>query len=370
MHISLIKFALTKGGGISHLALTLAEKLCASDIDVALICTDTYRSPNRVRVLRVGTSRFPTGRSLFFIKNSEKALRKIDTDLNLVLWHPGDQVAFHAKRKLKTPYILVYQGMTPWAFVPGNKNKLHLLRTYLSFSVTVPAADAVVAISEAIREELKQRFSIDNLVKIPNGIDTSRFIPNLPPEPIFEKYKVSDQFTLLYVGRIAYSKGLLSLLKAARIVKSSFQDFQLLIAGTGSLIKELREASKRMGLLQNVKLLGFVPDHLLPYLYAFCDIFIFPTLWEGFGYPPLEAMASGKPVIASSVPSLRDVVGDAGILVPPDDPRALAKEILKLIDDKKKRAHLGAKASQRAQKYDWSIIISHYKKLIESLTSS
>jgi len=370
MHIGIIKFELTKGGGISHLALTLAERLCASDIDVTLVCTDTYRNPNRVGILKIKTPHFPTGRSLFFVKNSETALRKINTDLNLVLWHPGDQVAFHVKRRLKTPYILIYQGFTPFKFVPNHISKLNLLRTYLSFSVTLPAADAVVAISESMRAELKQHFSIINLVKIPNGIDTKRFMSNLPPEPIFEKYNVSDQFTLLYVGRIAYSKGLLNLLKAARIVKCRFSDFQLLVAGKGTLEREIQETAKRMGLSQNIKLLGFVPDHLLPHLYSFCDIFVFPTLWEGFGYPPLEAMASGKPVIASSVPSIREVVGDAGILVPPNNPRVLAIEILELIDNKKKRSHLGTKARHRAQKFDWSMIISRYKKLLESLASS
>ncbi len=320
--------------------------------------------------MKIRIPHFPTGRSLFFVKNSETALRKIDTDLNLVFWHPGDQVAFHAKRKIKIPYILIYQGFTPLKFVPNQISKLNILRTYLSFSVTLPAADTVVAISESMRAELKQHFSITNLVKIPNGIDTKRFMSNLPPEPIFEKYNVSDQFTLLYVGRIAYSKGLLNLLQAVKIVKSSFSNFQLLVAGKGTLMREIQETAKLMGLSQNIKLLGFVPDHLLPYLYAFCDIFVFPTLWEGFGYPPLEAMASGKPVIASSVPSIRETVGDAGILVPPNNPRILATEILKLIDNKKKRSHLGTKARQRAKSFDWSMIISRYRKLIESFTSS
>lgn len=370
MHIGLIKFGLTKGGGISQLAVTLAEKLCTSDIDVTLVCTDTYRRPNRVGILKIRIPYIPIGRSLFFVKNSITALRKIDTDLNLVLWHPGDQVAFHAKRKINTPYILIYQGFTPIKFVNNQMSKLNLLRTYLSFSITLPAADTVVAISESMREELKQHFSITNLIKIPNGIDTKRFISNLPREPIFEKYNVSDQFTLLYVGRIAYSKGLFNLLEAVRIVKCSFSDFQLLIAGKGALERKIEEAAKLMGISQDIKLLGFVPDHLLPHLYAFCDIFVFPTLWEGFGYPPLEAMASGKPVIASKVPSICDVVGDAGILVPPNNPRFLAIEILKLIDNKKKRSHLGTKARHRAQKFDWSKIISQYRKLIESLALS
>jgi glycosyltransferase involved in cell wall biosynthesis len=106
--------------------------------------------------------------------------------------------------------------------------------------------------------------------------------------------------------------------------------------------------------------LGYVRDAELPSLYALADLFVFPSLLEGFGLPPVEAMACGCPVVATTVGSLPEVVGDAGLLVPPQDPQALAGAIRSLLDDDDLCRELGEQGRRRAvDAFDQARMVAH-----------
>ena len=113
------------------------------------------------------------------------------------------------------------------------------------------------------------------------------------------------------------------------------------------------EHIKRLGLESRVRQLGYVPDEHLPGLFSACTAFVFPSHYEGFGLPPLEAMACGAPVIAASAAAVPEVVADAGLLVPPGKPAELAQAMAQVLARPELAAELRAKGARRAGEFSW-----------------
>jgi glycosyltransferase involved in cell wall biosynthesis len=133
-----------------------------------------------------------------------------------------------------------------------------------------------------------------------------------------------------------------------------FEDLKLLIIGNDiSKYATLRRAIHSHNLHKYVRFLGFVPDTTLAALYRLASAFVFPSLYEGFGFPPLEAMASGAPVVASNISSLPEVLGDAAILVDPYDARSIADGIRSILKDDALRHELQARGLAQVRKYSW-----------------
>ena len=145
-----------------------------------------------------------------------------------------------------------------------------------------------------------------------------------------------------------------------------------LAGGKGWLYEETRQVVAELRLEHKVRFLGRVSDLELITLYSIADVFAFPSFFEGFGIPPLEAMACGAPVITSNTSSLPEVVGDAALLVDPYDVNALAHAIMRLLEDTALREELRQKGYQRAQRYSWSAsaskMLSVYQKLYGGVT--
>jgi glycosyltransferase involved in cell wall biosynthesis len=110
---------------------------------------------------------------------------------------------------------------------------------------------------------------------------------------------------------------------------------------------------KQQGLEERVHFTDYIPDEELPGLYNLAEVFAFPSRYEGFGLPPLEAMACGVPVVSSNAASLPEVIGDAGLLVPPDDPDALAAALRRVLSDADLRAELRARGWRQAARFTW-----------------
>src|SRR5207248_8216426 len=129
---------------------------------------------------------------------------------------------------------------------------------------------------------------------------------------------------------------------------------QLLVVGKLAwLYDETLRAVEECGVGDAVKFTGYVPETDLPALYSGALCFVYPSYFEGFGLPPLEAMSCGAPVLTGNLTSLPEVVGDAGLAVDPFDAGALARALAKLIDDDALRAELRARGLQRARSFDW-----------------
>jgi glycosyltransferase involved in cell wall biosynthesis len=124
--------------------------------------------------------------------------------------------------------------------------------------------------------------------------------------------------------------------------------------GKGWLHQPIFAAVEELGLQDDVIFPGFIPEHELPLWYNAADLFVYPSLYEGFGLPPLEAMACGTPVVVSSASSLPEVVGDAGILVDPHRPEEWTEALFLLCQDAALRVDLGWRGQQRAQQFSWT----------------
>ena len=169
-----------------------------------------------------------------------------------------------------------------------------------------------------------------------------------------ERYQLHDRF-LLYSGNVKPHKNLERLIDAfARLRRQGIDDIKLLITGSEiSRYATLRRAVHRYNLHKHVRFLGFLSAETLATLYHLADAFVFPSLYEGFGLPPLEAMASGTPVLTSNVSSLPEVVADAALLIDPYDPVAIADGLRRILSDDAMRARLIRRGRERAAHFSW-----------------
>jgi glycosyltransferase involved in cell wall biosynthesis len=220
-------------------------------------------------------------------------------------------------------------------------------------------ADRVITVSEASKRDILQYFSIppEKIEVIYNGIDERFWNPpdEEDMERVRQRYQLTDPF-ILYAGNIRPHKNLERLIDAfQQLRREGFDELKLLIIGDEiSKYATLRRAVHRHKLHKHVRFLGFVPDRTLAALYRLAAVFVFPSLYEGFGLPPLEAMASGTPVVTSNVSSLPEVVGDAALLVDPYDCEAIAGAIRMALTDEVLRADLRARGLARAREFSWS----------------
>jgi glycosyltransferase involved in cell wall biosynthesis len=166
---------------------------------------------------------------------------------------------------------------------------------------------------------------------------------------------VENEF-LLFVGTIEPRKNLCALVQAlAEISRASGERPQLVIAGKkGWLTDDLFVELKASGIAERVLFTGYLPDEDLCALYSSCTAFVYPSLYEGFGLPPLEAMACGAPVLASRISSLVEVTGPAARFFAPDNPSELAQHIITLMRDEGLRRHLSSLGRKRAAEFSWN----------------
>jgi glycosyltransferase involved in cell wall biosynthesis len=237
----------------------------------------------------------------------------------------------------------------------------YLPRNRIFLRIMVPRflrrAERVIVVSEHTRGDAIRFYDLDpeRIDVIPEGVDT-RFTQDVDPRTmpaVRKKYGLPERF-ILHVGTIQPRKNLTTLVEAFGAVRRRHPDVGLVIAGAkGWLFEEFFDHLRRSGLEAYVTLTGQVPDQDLPGLYRAAEIFAYPSVYEGFGLPPLEAMACGVPVACSNAASLPEVVGDAGLLLPPRDVGAWVSALDRLLGDPQLRADLSAKGLARARRFSW-----------------
>ncbi len=173
---------------------------------------------------------------------------------------------------------------------------------------------------------------------------------------IFAKFKIYSKY-ILTVGTIEPRKNIVNLLKAFSFLleNSKKLDYQLLIVGgKGWQNSEIYKTYRLLNFKDNqVRFLGYVPDEELYKLYSAAEVFVFPSLYEGFGLPPLEAMACATPVVASDIPIFKEILGDAAILVNPYNPKEIADGIRQVLNDVSLAEELRKKGLERIKLFSW-----------------
>ncbi len=227
-------------------------------------------------------------------------------------------------------------------------------RLYLDWSTrfSARAATHVIADSRATQRDLARFYGVpaEKVTVVYPGRD-ERLRP-ADPAPVRARHGLGPDY-LLYVGTLQPRKNLGRLMEAAASLRDRWPGLQLVLAGqpgwqAGPILAQARASA------DFVRLLDYVPDDELAGLYSGARAFVFPSLYEGFGLPVLEAMACGPPVVCSATSSLPEVAGEAALLVDPEDTAALAGAIGQLLADDPLRASLAAKGLAQIQRFSWS----------------
>lgn len=219
------------------------------------------------------------------------------------------------------------------------------------------AADHIIAVSEHSMRDAIAAYGLpeEKFTVVYEAVD-SRYRPCDDQERLDafrRRYGLPARY-LLNVSTIEPRKGQKGLLDVYAALLDEFPDLGLVIVGRrGWLYDDFFAHLKALGLEERVIFPGYVPEDDLPLFYQAADCFVYPSLYEGFGLPPLEAMACGAPVVCSDAASLPEVVGDGGLLVPPDDRGALTRAIHRVLADAGLRADLAARGPRRAARFSW-----------------
>jgi glycosyltransferase involved in cell wall biosynthesis len=220
-------------------------------------------------------------------------------------------------------------------------------------------ADMIIVPSRATHDDLRRHYAVptEKISVIPEGVDARFLHPVTPPDVARarDRYGMKGRY-LLYLGTLEPRKNVDGLLAAyaALLARGEAGDVRLVLAGKpGWRYGPTLAHIAALGLESRVQRVGFVAEDDLPALYAGAEAFVFPSFYEGFGLPVLEALAAGAPVITSSVSSLPEVVGEAGLLVDPQDGRALAEAIGAVLRDGELRARLRAAGPPQARRFSW-----------------
>jgi glycosyltransferase involved in cell wall biosynthesis len=256
---------------------------------------------------------------------------------------------------------------------PGLHNRLDNWRYWWMVPAAARRADAVLTVSRHARSDLQRFLGLDaSRIAVVYGGVAPRFRP-VPDGPArratLERYGIRGRY-VLYVGGINGRKNVAGLLEAfAQLTQAADgASPQLVICGKRQwATAEIEAALSRLRLGERVVFTGYVDEHDLPALYSAAELFVFPTLYEGFGLPPLEAMACGTPVVTSAVTSVPEVVGDAALLVEPTDTAAVASAMRSVLDDAALAAQLQSKGLVRARQFTWERVAQQVLAVYEGV---
>ena len=276
---------------------------------------------------------------------------------------------FWMPRGLGCPYVLTVHDLLEHMY--GSRN-LSSLRRSLHYYLTRRAlrgAARVLAVSQFTKNEIQKLLSLPDprIEVVYNAID-ERFLRGHATEAdrelIAQRYQVNYPF-LLYAGAIRPHKNVVRIIEAFSALKSElakdgrFADLKLIIIGDDlSSHPRLRRTVVSGGVQNDVRFLGFVPIEVLRIFYDEAKIFVFPSLYEGFGLPPLEAMAHGTPVVTSNTSSLPEVVGNAALLVNPENVFEIRRALQRALLDMELRERMKQRGYEQAQRFSWTSSVS------------
>jgi glycosyltransferase involved in cell wall biosynthesis len=240
-------------------------------------------------------------------------------------------------------------------FYPEGFRTLNRLYLRLFARLSARQARRVIAVSESTKRDVIEQYGIapEKVDVVYNGVDPA-FRP-LPADQVsaFRTDRgLPDRF-ILFVGTLEPRKNIARLLQAYARLPGARPPF-MLVGGKGWFYDEVFSLVERLELGAEVHFAGYVPADDLPCWYNAADLFVYPSLYEGFGLPPLEAMACGTPVVTSTASSLPEVVGPAALLVDPTDTEALAVAMERGLTDAGLRAQMKAQGLARAADFSWS----------------
>jgi glycosyltransferase involved in cell wall biosynthesis len=360
LRIAIIRSSLHKGSGQAVHIQELSRQLIKLGNGVGIFS----RKIENPTLSKIGTElRFPLD-NVPFLRHAGFASKCLATITNYDVvhtqYHPEIIAGNWLHKYKKLTHVFTYHGFAPvriWRN-PSQKLKMmdHRIGTYFSIRLEL---DRIIAVSHFLKRELVKWYHLNpDLIRvIHNGVDLERFNPNVKGCKVRERYSVGDAPLVTFIGRLAPYKGPQFLLEAIPQVLQDVPDARFMFVGQARFdVPRISDMLRNQKIRKAVAFTGYVDDELLPSFYASCDVFCYPSLWEGFGLTPAEAQAVGKPVVAFKTCALPEVVQDGvtGLLVPPRDSSSLAEAIVRLLRDTELRNRMGTEARTEAErKFSW-----------------
>jgi glycosyltransferase involved in cell wall biosynthesis len=361
--------------GVGHYTFELARALAA------LAPADEFELVSPFAPLRL-ESDFPP--NLHFVQPNLNGLtRRAWWSLGLPLYCSRASLAlFHGTNFdlpawARCPTVLTIHDLSLLLY-PETHEKHLVRRARVKLPLMARKASAIITPSKAVKAEVSQHLGIgsDKIFAIPEAARAAFYpAPRSESDPVCQRLGIENDF-ILFVGTVEPRKNLLNLARAfGELLQSSSLRTQLVVAGKeGWLSDELTTYLGESEIKERVLFTGHLSDDDLRALYSSCLVFVYPSLYEGFGLPLLEAMACGAPVITSKVPSIIETVGDVARLISPTDLDDLAQGLKSLLGDANERAHRSAAGIDHAKKFSWAqtaaATLDVYTRVQSGLTKS
>ena len=359
----MITLVVTKG----HSSMDQYSFWLSRFIDLQILSTDIYQ--RSCEQFNIGWAHPKALMTFFLDLRFISRIRRVKGVIHLPNQHLGRYAHF-----LSTPFVITahdvirlldLKGWGPYIHRPNARDAVYLK---LDFSALSKAA-RIIAPSNHTKGDLIKHLNIpeDKIAVIPHGVDMSTFRPLKGRRPCAEPY-------ILYVGSEHPRKNLATLFRAFRELKRErqFRTLKLVKAGRpGGREHEFRSETLAMirdlGVEGDVIIEGFKSREELVSLYSQAEVFAFPSLYEGFGWPPLEAMACACPVVASTATSVPEVVGDAAMLKHPQDVDAWADGLGRVLTDRETRRRLVQRGMERAKDFPWERAVRLTKQVYDEV---
>lgn len=355
MHIAIDASTISTQGGPRTYVLGLLDALFRIDHENEY--TVFYNDPAHL-------GRFPQAREVVLTgRNPLARLWREHVLLPLACWR-GKVDILHCPKSAIPYFSLCPVVVTLHDLIPIKHPETEKFAAQMYWRLQIPIAatrsDFVITDSDYARQEIITDFKVhpERIVSIPLGFNPSMNLPrdHAYGDALRKRYGLPDSY-ILYVGTIQPRKNIDSLIEAyAKLRKEGGQQPGLVIVGRkGWLYDNLFARIKELALEKEIIFTGFVPDEDLPYIYDGARVFSYLSFFEGFGLPPLEAMACGVPVIVSNTTSLPEVVGDAGISVNPTDVDAIAAGLRSVLNNHDIAQTMIRKGLERAGTFSWDM---------------
>src|SRR6202162_2233568 len=314
-------------------------------------------------------------RSLQGYREFRAALKGLDCDLVHI---PN---LFSVPRALPCPYVMTVHDMLEHMARAREQSSFWRSIYFQTTKRVLAGAARIFAVSNFTRNEIEKLFEIpsERFEVVYNAIE-ERFLRGHATEAdrdlIAQRYLVNYPF-ILYAGAIRPHKNVVRIIEAFSALKSELQkdqqfpDLKLIIIGDDlSSHPRLRRTVVRSGVQNDVRFLGFVPIEVLRIFYDVAKIFVFPSLYEGFGLPPLEAMAHGTPVVTSNTSSLPEVAGNAALLVNPENVFEIRRGLQRVLLDPALRAQMKQRGYEQAQRFSWTNSVSRILEIYREVAGA
>ncbi|MEM2093589.1 MAG: glycosyltransferase family 4 protein [Candidatus Bathyarchaeia archaeon] len=367
-------------GGTGSYVYYLSKMLVKRDNSVFIVTKGNKYKKERVNtnlgIMQIKVSEIPLIGPLLFFRRSGKSLKELGMDFQVDVAHanlpliPSFAIPKGFGKTLISTVHSTWEGEAkalekePFGRLNLNEKVVRCFRDFLKFFEhrLLRRSDMIIAVSEFTKKEILKNYDdvpSGKIRVIHNGVDVERFSPAKDKSAFKRKFGFrNEDLLILYVGRLYSRKGLPTLIEAIPKVAGKFNDVKFIISGKGLKDEEnkLRCYAKKLGVEEKLIFLGYFPDEALPDLYRAADMFVFPSIYENLPFAMLEAMASGLPVITTTVGGIPEVIQDGknGFMIDPYNSVALAERILYLIENPKVAYEMGFSGRETVErKFSW-----------------